>query len=131
MQERNEISRRRVVAGAAWAAPAIVVASSAPAWAGSTGDPNVTAFVEPTADANNALPVTISFQNSGTGDTGLLIIDVFFTTNLAAVNGTLSDAAPTLDPTSVSAGWAYDSVRGTIQRRIFTFTHSRVRPPGT
>jgi hypothetical protein len=124
MPEHHEISRRRVVTGAAWAAPVIVVASAAPAVAGSATPPNVTTVVEPAVHSGTTLPVTVRFQNSGTQSTGVTVIDVFFTTNLAAASGEVSDAAPVIDETASSAGWTYDAVRGTVQRRIFTFTRA-------
>lgn len=127
MTSGHDLSRRRILTGAAWTAPAIVVASATPSYAGSPpGDPNVTAIVQPTADADNTLPVTIRFQNSGPGSTGLLVVDVFLTTNLAQVNGTLSTA----DPTSVSQGWQFQGATGSVQRRILTFANA-LGIPGT
>lgn len=71
-------TRRHVLKGAAWSAPAIVLATAAPSYAAS-GRANVTTIVLPTADADGKLPVTLEFRNRNTESTGRTNVFVRFT----------------------------------------------------
>ena len=107
-------SRRRILHGAAWTAPAIVLATAAPAFAAS-GRANVTSFVLPTADVDGKLPVTIQFRNRNTGSTGQTNVFVRFTPNPAS--GTVQpDSA-----TDVTNGWRSIGSSSDPTKPNFTF----------
>lgn len=107
-------SRRRLLHGAAWTAPAIVLATAAPSFAAS-GRANVTATVTPTADADGKLPVTIEFRNRNTGSTGQANVFVRFTPNPAS--GTVEPNSAT----EVTNGWTSIGSSSDPSRPNFTF----------
>lgn len=71
-------TRRHVLKGAAWSAPAIVLATAAPSFAAS-GRAAVTTLVLPATHTHGELSVTIDFVNRNTGSTGLTTTIVTFT----------------------------------------------------
>ncbi len=96
------LTRRRVVgtaAHAAWAAPVIVAASAAPAFATShstTPAAIATIISAPIAREGNNVIVPVTFTNAG-GPTHSLTADVQITTTLGGINST--------QPPVRSAGW--------------------------
>ncbi|WP_323792012.1 hypothetical protein [Nocardioides sp.] len=107
--------RRTVLRGAAWTAPAIVLATAAPATAAS-GDAQVTTTVTPTNDAGGTLRVSMRFDSAGPASTGPTTVYV----TCLPTPGTVE---PT-EPTSVSSGWLAGPVTATDtgDGQVFSFT---------
>ena len=107
--------RRAILRGAAWTAPAIVLATAAPATAAS-GDAQVTTTVTPTRDAGSTLRVSMRFDSAGPDSTGL-------TTVYVTCRPTAGSVEPT-EPTSVSSGWTAGPVAPTDPSggQVFSFT---------
>lgn len=119
MTRSSRPHRRALIKGAAWTAPAIVLATAAPATAAS-GAADVITTIPPTMDTYNGpgedgtLPVLINFTNTNTGSTGSVSITVTF---LGVIAGVTADR-----PTDVSPGWSFVSpAEGNQFNRRFTF----------
>lgn len=109
--------RRTVLRGAAWTAPAIVLATAAPAAAMSGGEARVTTRITPTMDdAGRTLRVSMQFDNSAPGSTGVTTI---FVTCLPTAG--VVDSTP---PTGVSTGWVAGTPVATDvgNGQVFPFT---------
>lgn len=116
MSDARRPDRRTLLKGAAWSAPAIVVATAAPAMAAS-GPAMVTTRITPTMDdAGHNLFVSMQFDNVNTGGTGLTTIFV----SLLPATGVV-DPIP---PTGVSNGWVAGPSTPTSvgNGRVFPFT---------
>jgi hypothetical protein len=110
-------SRRAVLRGAAWGAPAIVVVAAAPAVAAS-GPASVTTAVSAVRNPNN-VTVTIVLSNANTGTTGpiTLALTAAPTVGTAANNANVRPAS--------SEGWTYvDRTNGPDGARIYNFTNA-------
>lgn len=92
--------RRSVLKGAAWAAPAIVVATAAPALAASA-DALVTINIPTTANNGTNLPVQVTFTNVNTRSTGQTDLAIVFTPGVG--QGSVDADAPAF--TTNDAGW--------------------------
>ena len=110
-------SRRTVIGGAAWAAPAIVVAAAAPAFAAS-GPASVTTTVRPASDANGRLPITIDFLNRNTGSTRLTTVIVTLTPTPLFGSVTPGSAV------DVTGGWTFLGSGNSTTAPTFSFSKS-------
>jgi hypothetical protein len=93
MSELSGLTRRRVVrtAGtAAWAAPVIVAASGAPAYAVSPSAAVLTAIDPSFLILGNRIRISVTYTNRGTGPAGSMTVTV----TLTPVAGTLIDQDP-------------------------------------
>lgn len=109
--------RRTVLRGAAWTAPAIVLATAAPAAAMSGGEARVTTRITPTMDdAGHNLRVSMQFDNSAPGSTGVTTI---YVTCLPNPGSGVVDPTP---PTGVSTGWVAGTPTPTGNGQVFPFT---------
>ncbi|WP_062304531.1 hypothetical protein [Demequina subtropica] len=100
------INRRRVLQGAAWAAPAIVIATSAPAWASASppDPPDITVDVNP--GGNNVADIDVGISLPATIPPGYTIDSPFTVTiSLPRDDATLTDVI--LTP-SDSSFWVVD-----------------------
>lgn len=99
MPEHHQASSRRtVLKGAAWTAPAIVLATAAPAFAAS-GAASITQTVSGVVDNGTLLmTTTVNFLNTNTGATTAGVV-----VRLGATAGGVSGAVPT----AVSDGWSF------------------------
>jgi hypothetical protein len=115
-------TRRTALKGGAWAAPVIVVASAAPAWALSTpiSGPIVTTSVGPTNDNATSMPVSITFSNAYNTAVGAMSVTVQLSFNPASGRGVNPSAAPT----GVTTGWVHTGSTGSNQNRFITFTNA-------
>lgn len=116
MTHQPSVSRRKIVTNAAWAAPAIVVATAAPAMALS-GRANVALTMTATR-SGNLLTVNLSGINRNTENTGL-------TTTVVYVNPEVGDVpaqTATINSMGSSPGWRTDASTGGPTRRAFGFT---------
>lgn len=107
-------NRRAVLKGAAWTAPAIVLATAAPAFAAS-GAASITQAVSGVVDDDTLLmTTTVRYVNANTGATPATAI-----VRLSASAGRVA----TGDPTSVGPGWAFVGVTpvGSAAIREYTF----------
>ncbi|WP_323792623.1 hypothetical protein [Nocardioides sp.] len=107
-------SRRSVLKGAAWTAPAIVLASAAPAFAAS-GAASITQTVVGVLDRPNLkMTTTVDYNNLNTGATTATAI-----VTLRSSAGQIA----TGDPSFVSDGWTFSGVTpaGSAFIREYTF----------
>ncbi len=112
-------SRRTVLKGAAWTAPAIVLATAAPAVALS-GAANITQSASGVLDRPSlTMRTTIAYVNANTGAT---------TATTTVVLRSSAGQIGAGDPTAVSAGWAFVSVTPVGSAGIRTYTFSGVIP---
>jgi hypothetical protein len=123
----QQISRRRVVAGAAWGAPAIVVASAVPAMALS-GPANVLITIPPTADSGGTLTVEAEFVNRNTGATGLITTAFFFTPTTGL--GSVPAQTPTINSTGTTPGWTFTGQNNDSSDKSFSFSRAAPGIPG-
>ncbi len=108
-------SRRRVIKGAVWTAPAIVIATAAPAFAAS-GPAAVTTTVRPATHSDTKLPITIDFLNRNTGATGLTNVFVKFTPTAGTVTkSSVADVAP---------GWTFNGSSNDAAAPTLAFSHA-------
>lgn len=132
-------SRRAVLKGAAWTAPAIVVATAAPAMAASLQ--SVLAFVPPTTATRNAVTNVLSV-NSNLANAGAPTVGLKFTVTLTPTSGNLNGATAeplagyTITDGATSANgrqFVYTATTqlGTLGTRNFAPTFSNVGRPGT
>ncbi|WP_139977447.1 hypothetical protein [Nocardioides litoris] len=115
-------SRRTVLKGAAWAAPAIVVATAAPAMAASGPALVVTTINAVRPSSNTTVNVTVSFSNSNTGGTGNTYTDVTVSQPTGNTSAT---------PTNVmGTNWSFESVQGTPtnQLKVWRFRNTEGIP---
>lgn len=116
-QHEHLTSRRRVIKGAAWAAPVIVMASAAPAFAAS-GPASVSTTVLPATDSGGRLPVTINFLNRNTESTGLTTVIVTFTPTPGFGSVTKDEAF------EVTPGWNYLGSGNSTTAPTFSFSRA-------
>ena len=110
--------------GAAWTAPAIVIASAAPA-AALSGPANVVTVISPPTRNGPNLTVNLQFTNRNTGSTGLMTCAVYFDPTI----GTVQATAPTINALS-TAGWTYNGTGGISPERSFSFSRPAPGIPG-
>ncbi|MGA8847738.1 MAG: hypothetical protein WB471_14080 [Nocardioides sp.] len=116
MAHERQPHRRAVLRGAAWTAPAIVLATAAPATAAS-GGAQVTTRISPTTDdPGHNLHIAIQFDNSGPGSTGRTTVHVTCLPTTGVVDPT--------PPSAVSSGWVAGKPTPTDlgNGQIFPFT---------
>lgn len=107
------INRRRILQGALWATPAVVIATAAPAAAASVGIGSLVVASASATQNNSSLSVTATVAYGGGGE---------------PVSGTaLSISMPTsrvglLEPSTASAGWSYQGRATSGATTTFTFT---------
>jgi hypothetical protein len=126
MSEKH-LSRRRVVAGAAWTAPAIVVASAVPAYALS-GPANVLITFGPTSRTGDQLSVDMEWVNRNTEPTGLMTTAVYFTPTIGF--GTIPKLDPVIDAGASTPGWTFVGSNNNEADRSFSFTRAAPGIPG-
>lgn len=121
-QRNRPSSRRTVLRGAAWSAPAIVIATAAPAYAAS-GAASITQTVSGVVDSGTlVMTTTVDFLNSNTGATTATVV-----VRLGASAGQVSGAAPG----AVSPGWAFVSSTPAGSAAIRWYTFSGTIPGAT
>ncbi len=111
----TDLTRRRTLAAAAWAAPAIVVATAAPAYAGSTGAPAITTSgvvgVRRTTGDTGRIDVTATFTNNGpAGATAFTVEIEWDVVGIGATDNNIQDLA---------SGWTSTPLNGST-RVLFT-----------
>jgi hypothetical protein len=129
MTQDTSTSRRTLVMGAAWTAPAIVLASAAPAMALSTpvSGPIVSTSVEPTTDNGATMPVSVTFSNPYNTAIGAISVTVQLSFNPASGRGVNPSASPSI----VTAGWVHTGSAGSNQNRSISFTNASGIPAAT
>ncbi|WP_323793744.1 hypothetical protein [Nocardioides sp.] len=111
-------SRRRVLKGAAWTAPAIVLATAAPTYAAS-GRAAVTTLVLPATHTHGVLSVTIDFINRNTESTGLTTAIV--TCSPTPGSGTVVRNSAT----RVTNGWQFIGSGNSTTAPTFSFSRDQ------
>lgn len=122
----TQLSRRRVLKGAAWSAPAIVLATAAPAIAAS-GPASVTTLAFASREGN-VLDVVLTFVNQNTGSTGLTTVAVFFESTVPAEQ--IVPHNPTIDTDASTLPWTFTGTGGTSPERSFSFSLPAPGIPG-
>ena len=99
---RTGVSRRRVIQGAAWATPAVLIATAAPALAASPGAAvsGLSAIIYQSGNSANFY-CEITANVSGVASGEIITITAMFDTGAAVIN-----------PTDNSSGWAVTSAAG-------------------
>ncbi|MDN4477450.1 hypothetical protein QQX10_08470 [Demequina sp. SYSU T00039] len=115
----SHISRRRVVQGAAWSVPAVLVATAAPAFAGS--DPNAypillqtnTGYVPNPGESQQHIELTLQRQdNNSTHDIQIVSVSVYFTQDN---NGQFKESLGVSNDTST---WTYNAGASTMPTTV-------------
>lgn len=125
---RPGTTRRAVIRTAghtAWAAPVIIAATTAPAFAAS-GAAAITTVIggARSGTLGDTLTITTTLTNSNTGAGGATTLVVQATpTTVTTINGGA--------PTNVTAGWTFAGEDGTPDSRIYTFTRPDIEGAAT
>ena len=110
----TDLTRRRTLATAAWAAPAVAVATATPAYAGSPGAPAITTSdvvgVRRTTGDTGRIDVTATFTNNGTAATALSVEFEWEVVGIGSTDNDIQDLA---------SGWTSSPLNGST-RVLFT-----------
>jgi hypothetical protein len=110
----TDLTRRRTLATAVWAAPVIVAASAAPAYAGSVGPPTIVTTdlvgVRRTTGDTGRIDVSVTFTNNGQFAATLLTVDIEWeVVGIGSTDNQIEDLA---------SGWSFVPLNGSSQVRF-------------
>ena len=118
------VSRRRVLQGAAWATPAVLIASAIPAAAASGAIGKIALYqTSATATATTLYArVSNTYAGDGAPSPDLAVTNVRTEISVPTSRVVLNPLAPANAPTFTGAGWAYTSAANVGANTVYTFT---------